>query len=272
MLEIKIGCDPELVLFDKVLDKIVPAVGLVEGTKDKPFMFPNGGMMQLDGLALEFGTPPVKPVRDNFSRALKETLDYVRQYLLDKHGDRYELRCGSIVDFSDDIADDDPSLAIGCDPQFHLPRDYNQGLELIHTGSTNNPAKIPLGGHIHFGLGRNLSSQLAEDSAKSLLKAYPMCVIVSEGRPALFGNERVDVMGILGLNAVRIKSYGVEYRNYSSAWLACPTFADTLANFYLIACQGLLGNTQHSLDYDGWEKFCDRISSLRSNELYQLAY
>jgi hypothetical protein len=245
-IEKKIGCDPELFLFDKKLDRIVPACGIVEGSKESPIMLINGGMVQLDGTVLEFGTPPVAPEGNNFSQALKQTLDIIRAQLSEKHGDRYELRCGAIAKYaSQDIKASHEGLLVGCSPQYVLA-DFRKPVRVIldSQGKLKRNA-VPIGGHIHFGfVDEMVGKEVMDYSALRYNKA-----LISSGLREFMRDVDCDatakrkyVMGFPeNIPTIRIKPYGVEFRNLSSYWLACPAIADFFSIIHTLAVDKCLG-------------------------------
>lgn len=233
----RIGCDPELFLFDKVLDRIVPACGLVEGTKESPISLINGGMVQLDGTVLEFGTPPVLPSRNNFGKALKETLDIIRKQLSDKHGDRYELRCGATASYHpDDIGVNHSGFLVGCDPQYVLVDGSKPVRYILESVERLDRSCVPIGGHIHFGFADKMEGRKVQDhSSLRFIRAM-------NGKGLDFfikdvecesTTERADTMAFCpSLPAVRVKEYGLEFRNLSSYWLASPKTASLFSKFH----------------------------------------
>lgn len=244
----KIGCDPELFLFDKVLDRIVPACGIVEGSKESPIMLNNGGMIQLDGTVLEFGTPPVDAEGSNFSTALKETLDIIRKQLSDNYGDRYELRCGASAAYSpEDITENHEGLIVGCSAQYVMVNKIRPTRAILESTGKLSPDAVPIGGHIHFGFADKMESRIVEDySAMRYVRA-----MMSAGS-SLFMQDvscsasdiRKRVMGFpTSTPTIRIKPYGVEFRNLSSYWLAHARMADGLSKFHTAVVKSCIKDT-----------------------------
>ena len=62
-MELKIGCDPELWIFDKKLGKIISAHGLFPGTKAEPYAVTHGAV-QVDGMAAEFNINPASSAEE----------------------------------------------------------------------------------------------------------------------------------------------------------------------------------------------------------------
>lgn len=208
-MNLTIGCDPELFLFDKTKQRIVPAIGLVEGTKQNPKQLVRG-TVQLDGTVVEIGTNPAANItsfKDNLRSVLSEVQEMV--------GDNYELRCGSIAAYHpDDWQFSDTYLDTGCEAQFVFEGD-------TLTRVASNPydiTAVPTGGHIHVGFGCDLeiTDPVLLRSVKMFVDALGMPEI-----PELDG-DRLSLMGMTDKQVVRVKPYGVELRNPSAYWLASP--------------------------------------------------
>ena len=242
----KIGCDPELFLFDKVLDRIVPACGLVEGSKESPIMLINGGMVQLDGTVLEFGTPPVDAEGTNFSSALRQTLDIIRKQLFDKHGDRYELRCGASAAYSpQDITQNHEGLLVGFSPQYIMMREQAPVRGILQSVEKLPLNNVPIGGHIHFGFVDSMLSEKVQDYSAmryiSVLKRSELHRYLSDVNCSSV-RRRNDVMGFPeGTPTIRVKPYGIEFRNLSSYWLACHSVADLFSDLHSATVNACVG-------------------------------
>lgn len=54
-----IGCDPEAFIYDAITGRIGSAIGLIPGTKDKPYKITDQGhAIQTDNVMIEFCVPP----------------------------------------------------------------------------------------------------------------------------------------------------------------------------------------------------------------------
>lgn len=204
-----LGCDPEVFVLDKNTGKHVPAHGLINGTKNEPLKVEHG-MVQVDGLALEFGIDPAASKKEFIDR-IKSVMKTL-QGMLPKH---LELDVRSVVTFESELLKGLPeeALELGCDP------DYNG-----YTGLKNPRPKLPnpsmrsAGGHVHIGwdtgLDRLHSKHLLACSALAVELDYYLCV------PSLSWDSddlRRKIYGSPG--AFRPKSYGMEYRSLSNQWL-----------------------------------------------------
>lgn len=196
---VRIGSDPETFLQDST-GKFISSVGLIGGTKDEPMPIGEGCAVQEDNVSVEFNTPPTNDVRE-FVKAINYNLDYIK-----KRADEMGLVVvhNPSAHFDDDQLQTREAQTFGCEPDFNA-WDY---------GAVNPRPKCKdknlrsAGGHIHIE---------APDLDKlELIKAMDLFV----GAPMLefdTDTERRKLYGKAG--AFRPKSYGVEYRTASNAWL-----------------------------------------------------
>lgn len=206
-MQITIGCDPELFVFDKEKDRIVPAVGLVEGTKSSPHRLTDG-TVQLDGTVVEIGTDPASS-GEEWVEKLISVVGEVREML----GDRYELRCGAIAAYEpEDCQFSNTHFDSGCDAQYTFDR---RGRLLRVNSSPYDHTAVPTGGHIHVGFGCDLpiTDPVLLKSAHQFTSHTPRPVINAHDL------KRANMMAAVTQRIVRVKSYGVELRNPSAYWL-----------------------------------------------------
>lgn len=206
--EFLFGADPEV--FVRKAGRLVSAHDLVPGSKREPFAV-ELGMIQPDGLAAEFGIKPAKTLPGFRSRIRK--VREILQKRLDEHG--CEIFIKPSVEFDKNYYQSLPEYAkeLGCDP------DYN-----AYTGQTNpapNAGDSGLrsaGGHVHIGWtqGADPTSQHHFEACRMLTKQLDVYL----GVPSLIfdgDSRRRELYGKAG--AFRPKSYGMEYRTLSNAWL-----------------------------------------------------
>jgi hypothetical protein len=232
-----IGCDPELFLFDNLLQRIVPAINKIGGSKHKPLVLKSGGMVQLDGTVLEFGTKPVLAVGTNFSDAIQQSIDEIRTKLYNRFHGRYDLRCGAFAGYHDDECQNlGSALDVGCSPQFRFTSDLS--VTAMEGVSQLSPKAIPIGGHIHFGLDCNL--EITDPRLIRSVYRHSRYIGLLYHSRSDSDYDRQEAMLMGGPNpAFRIKTYGYELRNLSSLWLADRTIPDLIANRHTNVCQAL---------------------------------
>lgn len=232
-----IGCDPELFLFDNLLQRIVPAINKIGGSKHKPLVLKSGGMVQLDGTVLEFGTKPVLAVGTNFSDAIQQSVDEIRVKLQNRFHGRYDLRCGAFAGYHDDECQNlGSALDVGCSPQFRFTSDLS--VTAMAGVSQLSPKAIPVGGHIHFGLDCNL--EITDPRLIRSVYRHSRAIDLLYHSRSDFDYKRQAAMLMTSVTtALRIKTYGYELRNLSSLWLADRTIPNLIANRHTEVCQAL---------------------------------
>jgi hypothetical protein len=205
-----VGCDPELFVFDTADNKFVGAHGIVPGTKEVPHLL-DGGMVQVDGLALEFG---IDPAFDE-----NEWIDKIKHVMNQIHGmvgNRYQLIAQPVVRFSEDVmaAQLPENLELGCEP------DYNA--YTLETNPRPTPPESNMrsgGGHAHIGYGSGMMQHPDLHLEACALAVQQFDAIVGVGTLKWdTDSERRRIYGQPG--AFRPKNYGFEYRTPSNAWMA----------------------------------------------------
>lgn len=215
------GADPELFLFDHNIQKFISPDGLIPGTKEEPFKVSNGAVQQ-DGMAAEFNIDPAESLAE-----FRNNIEMVLVSLKSMLPKGVELVSRPAVVFDEDVWEKatDKAKELGCSP------DYN-----AWTGSVNpppNPKKASsprlrtASGHLHIGWTSDMDSSCIEhvghctDLVKQLdwyLGPWSISVDSDPTRRELYGKA----------GAMRIKSYGVEYRVLSNFWVMNPTAMRTM--------------------------------------------
>lgn len=210
-MDILIGADPEVFVFNPNHGKPVSAHGLIEGTKWDPKESPTGmGATQVDGMALEFNIRPEKDIV-GFNRNCKAMLRELDELIV---GTGYKLMIAPSVVFDDGYIQSQPPEAqtLGCDPDF-----------CGWTGATNPRPDGSLNmrtaaGHVHIGW---TEDQDVYDTAH-----FDLCCALARHLDYTLGiysllwdsdSRRRLMYGRAG--AFRPKPYGIEYRTLSNAWL-----------------------------------------------------
>jgi len=206
--EFLLGCDPEVFVVDKQ-GNFVSAYGLIPGTKAEPLKVRNG-MVQVDGMALEFGIDP-SATKEDFVYRVKDVMNQLREMLPEGHS----LSISSIARFSPEIMAEQPeeALELGCDP------DYN-----AYTIDKNPRPALPdpnirsAGGHVHIGWGAGMQTRDPRHLSACAALAAEMDYFM--GAASLAWDKDVLRRSIYGAaGAFRPKPYGMEYRSGSNQWL-----------------------------------------------------
>lgn len=232
--DFKLGADPEF--FVKDGDKFVSAFDLVKGTKHNPLRVTNGAV-QVDGMALEYNIDAASDV-ETFIRNNRMVIAQLREMVDPKLGFAFT----PVAQFGYDYIQAQPEDAkkLGCTPDFNA-----------YTGEENPPpdAETPFrtaSGHIHIGWTKDMDIDDPEH-----LEA---CRMMVRQLDALLGCASVvwdpdptrrQLYGKAG--AFRPKSYGVEYRVMSNAWLNSDWQMELVFNMAQYAFKALLnGNVFYS--------------------------
>lgn len=205
-----IGSDPELFLIDKQ-GRHVSAHDVIPGDKSSPHPV-DYGAIQVDGTAAEFNIDPAQTAEE-FSRNIEAVKEQLQQFVSTKNPDLFLIAKPTAV-YETDYFKSLPgsAKAFGCMP------DYN-----VYTGQATvfTRRRAPErtgGGHIHLGWtdGANTSDPAHLSKAEEVIRQmdaalYPASLIYDTDK------QRRQLYGRIG--AFRPKSFGVEYRPLSNAFI-----------------------------------------------------
>ncbi len=234
----KIGADPEFFL--KKDGKFVSAYGMIEGTKTNPQKV-KGGAVQVDGMALEFNIDPVDNFED-FNDNINSVLGALRAMIPKE----YEFAFVPVAHFDADYINNQPIEArrLGCDPDFNAytgkPNPIPDASKTFRTAS----------GHIHIGWDENLNVDDAEHIEACRMMTKQLDIVL--GNASLIidpDTTRRQLYGKAG--AFRPKSYGVEYRVMSNAWVENVNLRRLVFYNAKHCFDKLLKGTQFYRMYDG---------------------
>lgn len=205
----KFGADPEVFIHDAE-GKLVPAVGLIPGTKEAPHKVEYGAV-QVDGLAAEFNIDPVTNFTD-FNRNIVQVMRQLKAMLPAGYGFLIQPAVTFDQSIMDALAESDKQM--GCDPDF----DAWTGQVNPIPDTSDTPGLRTASGHVHVGWceGADVSNadhiEHCRDLTKQLdyyLGAWSVKLDPDMTRRKLYGKA----------GAFRPKSYGCEYRVLSNFWL-----------------------------------------------------
>jgi hypothetical protein len=200
----KIGCDPEV--FVKRNGTFQSAFGLIKGDKKNPQPVRNGAV-QVDGMALEFNTAPAS-TEDEFALYVQDVFEQMKLMVPE-----YEVVAVPVAHFTDEYMKEQPAeaLELGCDP------DFNAWTGMANVKPNAERPMRTASGHVHIGWGENIAHDLKHESmCRAAVKQMDFFL----GLPSLaYDNDKLrrEMYGKSG--CFRPKSYGVEYRTLSNAWL-----------------------------------------------------
>lgn len=196
-----VGCDPEVFLVDDK-DEYVSSIGLIGGSKDIPRPIDNEGCaVQEDNVAVEYNIPPVQTVED-FLHYNRKVLAYLAQHVAEKG---LKLKIVPSAVFPKAQLKHPQARMFGCDPDFNA---WKNG-DMNPRPNSRNKQLRSAGGHIHLGGIDGLDELLVIRAMDLFVGVGMMKYDKDQGRRELYGKP----------GAFRYKSYGVEYRTASNAWL-----------------------------------------------------
>lgn len=201
MLQLKLGCDPELFLSKG--GQIVSAYGLIPGTKEAPHAV-HRGAVQVDGTAAEIGIEPAL-TKDDWLLSIDEVLQQLGAMVPE-----FDIRVQATVEYDPGYLSSLPAKAreLGCDP------DFNAYTMEPNPRPDEHPTRRTGGGHIHLGWGEGLHDHML--SCAAMVRQMDFYL----GMPSLLWDRDAERRLMYGkAGAFRPKSYGVEYRTLSNKWL-----------------------------------------------------
>lgn len=255
--QLLLGADPEVFAVTKN-GQPVSAHDMIPGSKENPHKV-DLGMIQPDGLAAEFGIRPAKTV-EGFRTRIRKVRQVVERQLAE-HDAQILIRPS--LQFPKDYYDSLPNHAkeLGCDPDYNAyTRRPNPAPEGGDTGFR------AAGGHVHFGW--------TNDQDVTNPHHFEACVMLTKmldlylGVPFVLLDSDSDRRRMYGrAGSFRPKSYGMEYRVLSNAWLRHKDLMTFVYNQSTSAFQNLLEDKIP--DYYGRE---DSIQGIINNSCEVMAY
>jgi len=198
------GCDPEIFLVNAITEKFISSVGLIGGTKDFPFPIGAGCAVQEDNVSVEFNTPACATAKE-YIDAIAYNLDYIKERA-DSLGLALKITPSAV--FDDDQLQTEAAQTFGCEPDYNA---WNKG-SINPKPRANNANLRSAGGHIHIELPEGTDILEVVKAMDLFVGCQMLAFDTDKGRRELYGKA----------GAFRKKSYGVEYRTASNAWIQSP--------------------------------------------------
>lgn len=197
-----IGCDPEVFLVNET-GKFISSIDRIGGSKDMPRPIDDeGSAVQEDNVAVEYNIAPAQDV-ETFIQRNRKVLSYLAHHV---QSQGLSLSIVPSAVFDKDQLKDPRALEFGCEPDFNAWK----GGEVNPRPRAANRQLRSAGGHIHVGFnGENLDPILVVKALDLFIGVGMMKYDNDTQRRMLYGKA----------GAMRFKSYGVEYRTPSNAWL-----------------------------------------------------
>lgn len=211
----KIACEPmvgsDIEFFALQDSAILPCVGIIPGTKEKPWSGKNwtpGFALQEDNVMVEVNIPPCTSAHD-FTEAVNAVKRYATREL-SKRIDPVDLPFIDLArkvthTFTEEQLDSPQAQLIGCDPDF----DAYTGGEIRHAPEDVLGLSRSCGGHIHIG-----GDFKCPDFVAALFTELIYCSMT--GPRGIDKGVRAKWYGQPGI--FRPKPYGIEYRTPSNKW------------------------------------------------------
>lgn len=248
-MRILIGCDPELFVRNPNSGAYVSAHGMIPGNKENPFAVPDG-MIQVDGMALEFGIDPAA-TEDEFVTRIAS----VTKNLRDRIDPGYQVVGHPTATFESAYFATVPDYAkeLGCTPDFN-------GWTGQENQRPNADVEFRTGsGHVHIGW--------TEDQNIYDSEHFQTCAAMARQMDYYLGiysllwdgdSKRRELYGKAG--AFRPKPYGMEYRTMSNAWVNSEILQRWVYRAALKGTQDLLFNGK-----DATNEFGDMAQKIIDN-------
>lgn len=203
-MNIKIGADPEVFIKNNFGN--ISAHTMLPGTKEEPFIVPNGAI-QVDGVAAEFNIDPAS-TEDEFLFNIKHVLSILRDML--PEGNEINISPSEVFDLS---GLPEGVTNLGCSPDFNA---YTLRQNKQPDGKSTSMRTAAGHLHIGWGIGMDVKSQRHFNTCANVAKQLDAYI----GLPSILfddDNKRRELYGKAG--AFRPKPYGLEYRTLSNKWL-----------------------------------------------------
>lgn len=208
-----IGADPELFVRGPK-GTPVTAHGLIPGDKKAPFKV-NDGAVQVDGMALEYNIDP-SPYTDfdAFNSKIVSVMKQMHDMLPEGH--KFMIQPSVQFDptyYNENVPQEAKEL--GCDPDFCA---YSEDIFAPNPRPDGDSGLRSAAGHIHIGWGADIPVDSEEHINVCRHIVKNLDATVGLGMLLIDGDtERRKLYGKAG--AYRPKTYGVEYRTPSNAWV-----------------------------------------------------
>ena len=232
MSGISVGCDPEVFIQDTRSGDVVPAYGIVPGSKYDPYE-EDGTLISVDGVAAEIGIKPAKYCEE-FVHNVNSAIALLKRIL----APRYKMMISSSQMIKEKYLKEVPEevLQLGCEPDLDAYTGAVFNVDQVHHRKNS---MFYCGGHVHIGWTKEQdtdSPNLIEDcrTLAIVLDYYlgaPMKGISTEiGRSTIYETP----------GRHRVKPYGMEYRTPSNAWLKENEYKEFVFNAAKSAVTALL--------------------------------
>lgn len=266
MTKFSIGCDPEIFLKKK--GEGFSAHGVIPGTKKEPHKV-DSGMVQVDGMAVEFGIDPVQlddpSGLTTFNKNIVDVMATMKSMVQEVDKD-LRFNISPVQEFDPALIEAQPEEAkeLGCDPDFSA---YT--LEPNPRPDASDVAFRTASGHIHIGWGSDIPvdhpdhMEICANFVKIMDCVVGLYMTILDDDP-----RRRTLYGKAG--AFRPKPYGVEYRTPSNVWLTTKARRTAIFELTKMAVQAMQrGMTAEKLTRMSQEQVRAIIDEGNAKEAYK---
>lgn len=225
-----VGADVEWFLYHKTYGTVVPACGLIGGTKEEPLDLGGGYAVQEDNVMVEWNVPPAERW-DMFYHNIVEGIDLVQNHIAENLGKEYKMVCRSENLFEPIDLESDQAKTFGCEPDFDA---YLGGVQRPDGARDILGTYRTCGGHIHLGGDFQCPDFVAALFAELFIGVFAYL-------PMDFNTVRQKWYGQPGV--FRSKPYGIEYRTPDNQWTKDRGLIEYVA-MHAYACAEWLTNTR----------------------------
>ena len=239
-MNVTIGTDPELFLKDTRTGTVMPAVGLIGGTKGEPIPIPELGKgfgLQEDNVMVEFNIPPATQAR-HFSRRIRNVLDHITR-LVHTSQENMTLDVGACARlFRYEQLDTPQAKMFGCSVDYNA-HEQGQAWPTVRAEMLDEEegAWRFAGGHVHLGYTSTVPQFVAASFADVFL-GLPSVGLDQQGlRRTLYGQA----------GRYRPTEWGIEYRTLSNFWIWDPQLSEQIGQRALTLCNILESHPEETL-------------------------
>lgn len=232
MSTFKIGCDPEIFVFNEDTFKFEFPL-FIPGTKEQPYRV-NKGAIQRDGASAEINIDPASSADEFYDNIREVIYGGLLPHL--KAAGNYKLALLPAIPLP--RTDDKSLLVLGCDPDYNaynkgqanpIPKDGLYSFYDPLTGLSSHNYIRTASGHVHVGW-----TDGEKDYANPAKPHFIDCMVVTNQLDVFLGvplvgncfhnvnrnNEAIRRQLYGNAGAFRPKPYGMEYRVPSCVWLS----------------------------------------------------
>lgn len=253
MSKLLIGADPEVFVKDIKTEQIQSSIGVLPGSKKKPYRTKHG-FVHKDNVLAEFSVKP-SGTKTEFVVNVEASL-YDVDMLLKKKGKTFAILASYELD--EEYTSHYLANEFGCEADYNV-WELDAYDRIFNSGQFGNLRTA--GGHIHIGFPAEVTMELQI----SVVKACEYYI----GLPSVFMDKDTVRKSLYGASgSFRPKPYGIEYRVPSNFWLSSRILRGWIFNQAIHAYKNY--HVMDALPKDAVEEIRDTINKNDIVRAYQL--